>query len=305
MQKKTLSFPSPELLTQRPPFPRKVMIQTTSRCNSGCVFCPYREVRKEFPQGEMEEDLFQSILDELSRYKEVERVIPYLMNEPLCDKRIISWIYRIKERLPWVQVHILTNGINLHSRLRKELLNSPLDWVGISIHAIRADTYRRFTGREDFPEILRRITLFVQEAMEKRGEDFVMINITRVPGFLTEEEKEEAILYWKNLGVKRIEYYPAPVSRAGNITWLSRIRHTRIKGCRSIWRNEMIHILYHGEVVLCCMDWRREMVMGNVRENSLKDIWNSPRYMEVESWIRGEGNPPPDFLCFRCEEAEE
>ena len=67
----------------------------------------------------------------------------------------------------------------------------------------------------------------------------------------------------------------------------------------------MIHILFDGVVVLCCMDWRREVVLGNVKDKSIEEIWNSPYYLEVEDWIRGKSNPPPNFLCLRCEEAIE
>ncbi|MCD6220265.1 radical SAM protein [Candidatus Calescamantes bacterium] len=284
-------------------FPTHVMIQTTSHCNSSCAFCPYGEVSKELPQGKMKETIFQKILDELSEHPQVKSVMPYLMNEPLCDSRIVDKIYMIKEKVSHASVHILTNGINLTEEIGERIIDSPIDWIGISIHAIREDTYQRFTKRRDFQEILLRITLFIEKALKKWGEDFVMINITHAPGYLTEKEKEEALDYWKNLGVKRIEYFPSPISRAGNVKWLPSVRHNRIKGCRSIWRNEMIHILFNGDVVLCCMDWRREVVLGNVRDKSIEEIWNSPYYLRVEDWIKGKSKPPPNFLCLRCEEA--
>ncbi len=289
----------------RPNFPLNIMIQTTSLCNSSCVFCPYRDVSKEFSQGKMEDAVFRKIIEELSEHKEIERVMPYLMNEPLCDKRIIEKIYLIKKKVPWASTHILTNGINLTEEIGKEIIDSPIDWIGISVHAIREDTYKRITGRGDFKEILLRITLFIEKALSKRGENFIMINMTRAPGFLVEEEKEEALNYWKSLGVKRVEYFDMPISRAGNVKWLPKTRHKKIKGCKSIWRNEMIHILFDGVVVLCCMDWRREVVLGNIKDKSIEEIWNSPHYLEVEDWIRGKSNPPPNFLCLRCEEAIE
>ncbi|HEX68105.1 MAG TPA: radical SAM protein [bacterium] len=287
----------------RPFFPTHVMIQTTSYCNSACAFCPYKEVKDELPQGMMEEKTFVKIVEELSRHKEIKRVMPYLMNEPLCDKEIVEKIYFIKEKIPWAMVHILTNGINLNEKLSEKLINSPIDWVGISIHAIREDTYRRFTGRKDFQKILAKITLFITEALKRRGKNFILINITHPPGYLTEEEKKEALDYWRGLGVERIEYFPRPISRAGNVKWLPQVRHKKIKGCKSIWRNEMVHILFNGDVVLCCMDWRREMILGNVNKNKIEEIWDSPFYLEVESWIRGEKEPPRNFLCLRCEEA--
>jgi radical SAM protein with 4Fe4S-binding SPASM domain len=34
-------------------------------------------------------------------------------------------------------------------------------------------------------------------------------------------------------------------------------------------------------MVICCHDWRRTVVLGNVREQSIEEIWNSPRYLEL------------------------
>ncbi|NOZ64857.1 MAG: radical SAM protein [Caldiserica bacterium] len=284
-------------------FPTHIMMQTTSRCNSSCSFCPYSEVSKKLPQGDMEEEIFWKIIEEAATQPGIKRVMPYLMNEPLCDPQIVEKVCRIKEKVPQASVHILTNGINLTREIGESIIDSPLDWIGISIHAIREDTYQRFTGRRDFQDILVKITLFVEKALEKRGGDFVMINITHAPGYLTEKEKEEALDYWKNLGVKRIKYCPSPISRGGNVKWLPLVKYKGIKGCDSIWRNEMIHILFNGDVVLCCMDWQREVIMGNVRENSIEEIWNSPYYLEIEDYIRGNISPPEDFICLRCEEA--
>jgi radical SAM protein with 4Fe4S-binding SPASM domain len=50
----------------------------------------------------------------------------------------------------------------------------------------------------------------------------------------------------------------------------------QIRPCELL-RGKM-YVLYNGDVVLCCMDWRRQVVMGNVGEDSLEHIWKGPRY---------------------------
>ena len=67
----------------------KVMIQTTSWCNSGCIICPSKKLRSVLPQGEMTDPLFEKIITELSELKNLTRVMPYLMNEPLMDKNLV------------------------------------------------------------------------------------------------------------------------------------------------------------------------------------------------------------------------
>ncbi len=45
-------------------FPRMLMVQTTSACNSSCVFCPHRLYRDRLPQGRMDDALFHHWKDE-------------------------------------------------------------------------------------------------------------------------------------------------------------------------------------------------------------------------------------------------
>ena len=179
----------------QPDFPENLLIQTTSHCNSGCMFCPYRDVKYELSQGIMEEWVYKKIIDECSRHSNVKRIMPYFMNEPLCDTGIVEKINYAKENNPIPTVHILTNGIQLEEPLSSRLITSKLDWIGISIHTIREQTYKRFTGRTDFKKIIKNITHFIKKALSLRDDNFIMINITHPPGYLIEEEKDEAIEY--------------------------------------------------------------------------------------------------------------
>ena len=40
-------------------------------------------------------------------------------------------------------------------------------------------------------------------------------------------------------------------------------------------------VCYNGDVLLCCVDWWRTEVMGNLKEQSLQEIWTSERMQEI------------------------
>jgi len=103
-------------------FPNKVMIQTTSLCNSNCVMCPYGKTMKIQPQGKMEWKLFKKIINECKKH-DVKRILLYLMNEPLMDKDIVKKINYAKKRNPKAIVHLVSNGNLLNEKLSKKLLN--------------------------------------------------------------------------------------------------------------------------------------------------------------------------------------
>lgn len=283
-------------------FPKYLSIQTTSLCNGHCIFCPYDEIKSLFPKEIMDEILFRRIIDETSQHSEVERIILYLNNEPLTDPYLIERITYAKEKVPWASVHILTNGSLLTEELVDKLINSKLDWVGISLHGMKKETIEKTMGI-DYDLTVRRVLNFVEKARVKRNiKDFIMITFLRHK-YLTLEEKEDVIKFWHNQGIERISYFDGPISRAGNVKGLPRVRHNKIHGCNSIWANEMVHIVEGGDVILCCMDWKRDIILGNIRKNSIYEIWNSEQYHCVRDKRDGKIDSKDDFICKSCEAA--
>ena len=284
-------------------FPKYVMIQTTSYCNADCIICPYGSLSKKQPQGVMDFKTYKKIIDEAGNY-DLKRILLYLMNEPLMDKGIVNKINYAKEKNPKAIVHIVSNGSLLNKRLSMDLINSKLDYIEFSVLANRKKTYRK-AMHLDFNKTTKGILDFIKIArIQNKGNDYININITRTPGLLSDEEKDEMINFWKNIGIKNINYFSMPTSRVGNVSFLPKVKKDFIYGCKSIWANEMIHILYNGDVILCCMDWKREIVLGNVKTQSICDIWNGENYNRARKMRDGKIESPPNFICKRCEAAK-
>lgn len=284
-------------------FPKYLSIQTTSLCNAHCIFCPYDGIKDLFPKKIMDEALFKKIIDECGRHKSIERIILYMNNEPLTDPYMVERINYAKEKVYWASIHILTNGASLTDEISEKLIESKLDWIGISFHGIRKETVEKAMGIP-FEAALERISSFIKKAGEKKNiKEYIMVTFLK-HRFLSGEEKEEAMSYWKNKGIERISYFNGPVSRAGNVRDLPGVYHReKIVGCKSIWADEMIHIVEDGKVVLCCMDWSREIILGELNKESIHGVWNGRRRKMWEI-ICGGNNMPEDFPCKRCEEAE-
>jgi len=284
-------------------FPKYIMIQTTSYCNADCVICPYSSLSKKQPQGLMNLKVYKKIIDEASNY-DVKRILLYLMNEPLMDKDIISKINYAKEKNPKAIVHIVSNGSLLNKKLSKDLINSKLGYIEFSVLANRKETYRKVMHL-DFDKTIKGILDFIKIARTKnKGDNYINTNITRTPGLLSDEEKDEMINFWRNAGIKNINYFDMPTNRAGNVHFLPKVKHNFINGCNSVWANEMIHVLYNGDVILCCMDWKREFILGNVKKQSIYDMWNGEKYNRARKMRDGIIESPSSFICKRCEAAK-
>ncbi len=250
------------------------------------------------------EGLFKQIVDECSEQPGIIRLLPYLMNEPLLDKKIVERINYLKTKLPWAAVHILSNGTLLDDQLTDDLLDSGLDWIGFSVHAIRSETYSRITGLHNFPEIRDRLVRFIDRAYQKgKSTNYIEIKIIKVDSILSPEEKDDCIRFWKSKGIKRIVCHEDYISRAGNVKRKEPIHHEKTYGCKTVWANRMIHVLSNGDVIPCCMDWEREVILGNVHDRPLQEIWLSDAYEQFRNMCDGKLESPDDFLCKRCEDA--
>ena len=64
----------------------------------------------------------------------------------------------------------------------------------------------------------------------------------------------------------------------------------------------MIHIVEDGKVILCCMDWRREVVLGDLNDETIHNVWQGGR-KQAWAMISGKKGMPEEFLCRKCEEA--
>ncbi|MEL6970156.1 MAG: radical SAM protein [Bacteroidota bacterium] len=288
-------------------FPNNIQIQTTAYCNAKCSFCPYPVTSKELPMGNMEQEVFEKIIKEIAQY-EVALVQPFLMSDPLMDKRIIQRIAMIQHYMPNTRINITTNGYLLNERIIKSLVDLNIETIHISSNGITPDTYRKTMGIDGLA-VLRNVNQLI-DALRAAGARTEVI----VTAISLKETKEEIFLaraYWRARGVT---FYMNPLNdRAGNIDEsdfegmlpfddafnTTQLLSYDMSGCPALYT--YMGILFNGDLVTCCHDWRRSLVLGNVKEKSLMEIWNDRPYRELRK-LSEEGRLCERDLCAKCGE---
>lgn len=286
-------------------FPNNIQIETTSRCNAKCGFCPYPTTSKEQPQGEMDEDVFQSIVEQISQYP-VDLIQPFLNNDPLMDKRILSRLQLLISKNPRARVSITTNGLLLQQELCRELAQLKLDTIHISSNGLTSEVNRKTMGI-DGNTVLRNVNRLWDE-MQKAGSQAKLT----ISAILLKTNKHEVVHmreYWKSRGVN---FYLNPLNdRAGNIgddTFFellpfgedvnqSQLRHINMSGCPALYG--FMGILWNGDIVRCCQDWRRSRVLGNARDESLYNIWHGKHYSHLRN-LSNTGRLEEEEICRNC-----
>jgi radical SAM protein with 4Fe4S-binding SPASM domain len=67
--------------------------------------------------------------------------------------------------------------------------------------------------------------------------------------------------------------------------------------CAQIFKG--VQVQADGEVVPCCVDWKRVNMLGNISNEPLRDIWNGPklRKLQIEHLSGNKGNLEPCKDC--------
>jgi radical SAM protein with 4Fe4S-binding SPASM domain len=271
-------------------FPRAIQIETISLCNARCTFCPYVETAQMFPVGRMSDEVYNKILLELEKHQP-QLVAPYLNNEPLLDKSIIARIRVLREALPYAFIDLSTNGSALTAAVAEELVDQALgiDEIKINFPTTDAEEYERIMHL-NYNRTLTNVREFIQMARKKGFKG--RYRVICVGKDISEEEQ----IFWADTGILAKQY--TKISRGGIIK-TSYESEPRIKGCKYNREREWLHIINTGEIVLCCMDWYRQHILGDIRKDSIETIWKSAAYQAIRNRIKD--STDEGFICNKCE----
>jgi MoaA/NifB/PqqE/SkfB family radical SAM enzyme len=284
-------------------FPQIIQIETNSFCSGSCLFCPYDKIRGRLENKLLPSDIYKKIVDECALY-DVKILYLCLMNDPLTDKRIVDLINYTKTRIPDAQVKIITNVELLSHSMADSIVNSKLDELRFSFHGWTSYAHSKVMGL-DFNKALQNLTYL----LEKNNRSTLKIGIVCVKTkYLT---KRDYYLLYDFCKKYKIDFGLSHIcNMAGNLDinnakdlGLKIIKKTKLKGCVDNWPLISIQICYDGKAVACCMDWNQEVILGNVYENSIFEIWNSQKYREFREMAYGNRASGGDFICRRCSES--
>ena len=269
-----------------PAYPVRLHIQTISYCNAHCLFCAYPEVAGRISHGIMEDAVYAKIIDEAVQYQP-RRISLLLMNEPLLDRKLPDRVRYAKQKLgDATEVTITSNGSLLTPRIINRLIDSGLDRIKISIQGITKDTYERVMGLK-YDRTFTGISLLV-DTLKKRKASRPKVVLSMVNVGHNEDEIKKYKRHWRRKGIKATTV--AFENKGGNIKEDIELHPFGLQAMERCYRfNRCAYILFNGDVIPCCADWARTVVLGNVKEQSLRNIWHGEKLNAIRNNFR-EGN---------------
>ena len=273
-------------------FPKVIEFQLHNMCNANCIICPYSEIKEK--KGFMDELLFEKIINEVGDKKIL--LIPYLNNEPFLDFNYVDKLMKINKHCPNAQIEISTNLSKVNDEMISKLNEIHIYEMRISFFGYSKKCYEDLMPGLDYEKSWDNLKKLLESDLKKK---IPKLSVTMIEHDMVEENdylNMEELCKNNGIDFNRWGY----LDRAGNNTKFScKIHKENIIGCEQNRPLERMHILYDGTVILCCQDWRREVVMGDIKENTIREIWDGEKYQKIRSLIYGRNKDCVE-LCKHC-----
>jgi len=145
----------PELRVLVDSDPVCLYLETTNRCNLPCTTCP-RTFEELEPPADMSWELFTKIVDQ---YPKIARVVLHGIGEPLMVRDLPRMVAYLKARGTYVLFN--TNGTLLNARKGRELVESGLDELRVSLDAAEPSAFKIVRGLDSFDRIVANVRAFI------------------------------------------------------------------------------------------------------------------------------------------------
>lgn len=260
-------FPQEKTLDDFPPY---LQIEPTSICNYRCVFCYqtdniFNKKSNNF-MGHMTFETFKNIIDEIEG--KVQFVSLASRGEPLMCKDIEKMLLYTKDK--FLNLKINTNASMLTEKKIHAILQSGVKTLSFSADAADEKSYSKLRVNGNLKKILKNIELF-NEIREKNYLSSKII--TRVSGVKVDEQQniDDMQKFWGNLvdQVAFVNYVP----------WENVYESKAIEvptPCSDLWRR--MFIWWDGQANPCDVDYKSKLSLGEIKKNSISDIWTSKKY---------------------------
>jgi MoaA/NifB/PqqE/SkfB family radical SAM enzyme len=275
---------------------RWVSLEAHSVCNQRCYFCPVSIAPRE--QYFMPTELYERIIAEIADLGEpIEIVAMIQYNEPTVDRRFVDQVRAIKEAgLPPA---VLSNGSGLTPDKVDALVGmGGIAYFSVNLSTLDPERYAQERGRNH----LERVLANLDYAKDKHLADEMVIVVLGADPERHAQDFEAITKRFEGSSFK-VQDFEAN-DRAGylQVGLAAEDRDRSVRGCDYMGSRpiEHVHITAAANIVICCQDYDESWVLGNLEQQSLREILESEAYARARRQVYGVDAPPEDFICDNC-----
>jgi radical SAM protein with 4Fe4S-binding SPASM domain len=292
-------------------YPISISFEPTTSCNLRCPECPSGLRAFTRPIGMLQKDFFRETIDQL--HKELLYLVFYFQGEPYLNPAFLEMVSYAAQKKIYTATS--TNAHYLTDEHAKKTVESGLDRLIISIDGTTQEVYEQYRVGGKLEKVIEGAKNMVKWKKTLRSHTpFIVFQFLVVKH--NEHQIEAVKKLGKEIGVDDVWFKTAqvydfetdPNQLIPNIDKYSRYKKTgngkyAFKGklanqCWRLWHDPVI--TWDGLVAPCCFDKDAQHQLGNLKNQSFKEIWKNADYRKFRQQIlKGRKNID---ICANCSE---
>lgn len=299
-----------------PLMPSFVSIEPVNRCQLRCPECPVGLRNK---AGDTRPTHLLSIEDMQEIVRQIEGQVDtiqlFFQGEPLLHPHLPDLI--TCARRARIYTIVSTNALAVTPILARRLMESGLNRLIVSIDGMSEDSYQQYRIGGSLHKAVEGLTMLRQAKEELLARTHIELQCLR----LKSNEHEWAMMRraYRKMGADSLTFKTAQlydyenghplmpsdprysryiVGADGLYHPKNRLHPSRRTVCHRLWTGCVIDV--EGNVRPCCFDKEGKYILGNIRQQSLREIWNSERAKEFRREVMNHRSGIS--MCSNCTE---
>jgi radical SAM protein with 4Fe4S-binding SPASM domain len=247
------------------PFPLHVDFEASFRCNLNCPMC-FRPHIKEKNYGDMDFDLYKKGIDECVE-NDLYSIRLSWRGESTLNSRIVDMVAYAKEK-GIKEVSFISNGLLLEGDLAEGLIKAGLDYLTVSVDGLQ-EHYDQLRNPNTYAGITERLRNFY-ELKNRIGNGFPRLKIQAIWTYI-KDDPQSFYRHFHDI-TDNISF------DAENDYSLREVPQDEDFVCQYPWQR--ITITWNGEIPMCISDWNRHTKIGDLKDQSIKEVWLGEAFEE-------------------------
>ena len=278
-------------------YPISISFEPTTSCNLRCPECPSGLRAFSRPTGMLGNELFRRTIDEIHR--ELLYLIFYFQGEPYLNPDFLEMVKYAHDKKIYTATS--TNAHYLTDEVAKRTVESGLDRLIISIDGTTQEVYEQYRVGGRLEKVLEGTRNIVKwKKVLKSRTPFIFFQFLVVKP--NEHQVEDIKKLAKEAGVDQVrfktaqvyEYATDPNQLIPTIDKYSRYKKNadgnysaKNQLANRCWKMQHANVItWDGLVVPCCFDKDAAHQLGNLQQQSFKEIWNNENYRQFRQELK-------------------
>jgi len=279
------------------PDTNEVRIEIATTCNAECVFCPHPTDEFTRTKRVMTTADYKFYLDKVLAAKgdAITDIGFSGFGEIFTDKNILEKLQyaHTKNR----DIHVLTNGSLLTKELMDEMFKLNIADIRISIHTSIPDSYNKTMMFKNKKTNYFNVKSNIDYIINNKPDHMDLI-LTAVIDNSILDDVEQLIEDYDDKCYLEIW---KPHNWVYGKDYRNVDRVALKKTCGRPF-NGPIEVLNNGDVIMCCFDFNASMVLGNLKKQSLEEIYESDLFKKLVSTHTDGSCATSDLICNGCDQ---